>query len=370
MSLSIHVATRTGLMVFEKLPAGWTQKGPVHFLGDPVTMTFHDPRDGAIYAALNLGHFGVKLRRSDDHGATWKEIGVPAFPPQPEDVPEAEREKPGAWNLHQIWALEAADPKTKGTLWCGTIPGGLFRSDDRGESWTLVRALWDRPERRKWFGGGYDWPGIHSILVDPRDPRHVTLGVSCGGVWTTRDAGASWDLIGRGMFAAYMPPELREDPTIQDPHRVVACPSNPDALWAQHHNGVFRSLDGGVSFKEVDTVKPSVFGFAVAVHPKDADTAWLVPAIKDERRVPVDAKFVVAKTRDGGRSFDVVDRGLPAPAFDLVYRHGLDVDATGQHLAMGSTTGSLWTSADGGASWSAISHHLPPVYGLRFAAAG
>lgn len=291
----LHVATRKGLFVFER---GFAQTA-VHFLGDPVAITLNDPRDGTIYAALNLGHFGVKLRRSEDRGLTWNEIGVPVYPPQPGDLPEGEREKPGAWTLHQVWALVPADPKTPGTLWAGTIPGGLFRSDDRGDTWTLNRSLWDRPERKRWFGGGYDWPGIHSTLVDPRDAAHVTLGVSCGGVWTTRDSGASWELIGRGMFAAYRPPDLREELAIQDPHLVVHCPSNPDALWAQHHNGVFRSMDGGRNFAEVANVKPSVFGFAAAVHPKDPETAWLVPAVKDECRVPVDGKVVVARTRDG-----------------------------------------------------------------------
>jgi photosystem II stability/assembly factor-like uncharacterized protein len=367
MPNELHVATRKGLFVYTRGPKGLAQTA-VHFLGDPVTMTLDDPRDGTIYAALNLGHFGVKLRRSDDRGRTWTEIAVPVYPPQPEGLPEAEQEKPGWWTLRQIWALEAADPAKPGSLWAGTLPGGLFRSDDRGDSWTLVRSLWDRAERRRWFGGGYEWPGIHSILVDPRDARHVTVGVSCGGVWTSRDAGGAWELIGNGMFAAYMPPEQRGDPAIQDPHRVVSCPARPDALWAQHHNGVFRSTDGGRTFTEVATVKPSVFGFAVAVHPADPDTAWLVPAVKDECRVPVEGKFVVARTHDGGRTFTTLDRGLPAHGYDLVYRHGLDIDGTGQSLAMGSTTGSLWLTEDGGDAWSALSEHLPPIYAVRFAA--
>ena len=366
MPQPLHVATRKGLFVFERGAKGYASPS-VHFLGDPVSMSFADPRDGSWYAALALGHFGVKLRRSDDHGRTWNDVGVPVYPEQPADLPESEREKPGAWTLHQIWSLEAADPRTPGTLWCGTIPGGLFRSDDRGQSWTLVRSLWDRPERRKWFGGGYDWPGIHSVLVDPRDPKHVTVGVSCGGVWTTRDAGSSWELIGKGMFAAYMPPELRDDLSIQDPHLIVACPSRPDAIWAQHHNGVFRSTDGGRSFREIANVPPSVFGFAVAVHPRDPETAWFAPAVKDECRVPVDGKVVVARTRDGGKTFQRLDRGLPAPAYDIVYRHGLAIDETGGVLAMASTTGSLWTSEDGGDSWMTVGQHLPPVYSVRFA---
>jgi hypothetical protein len=150
-------------------------------------------------------------------------------------------------------------------------------------------------------------------------------------------------------------------------HRVVQCPARPESLWAQHHNAVFRSTDGAASWQDVTNVLPSVFGFAVAVHPRDPDLAWFVPAVKDECRVPVDGRVVVARTRDGGRSFDVLRKGLPQEhAYDIVYRHAFDVDDTGDVLAFGSTTGSVWVSADQGDSWATLGEHLPPVYGVRF----
>jgi len=164
-----------------------------------------------------------------------------------------------------------------------------------------------------------------------------------------------------------MPPDRRTDPHIQDPHRVVQCRANPAALWAQHHNGVFRSQNAGRSWEEVTNVAPSVFGFAAAVHPDDPNTAWLVPGVSDERRIPVKGRVVVARTRDGGASFDVLMRGLPQRhAYDLTYRHALDVDETGERLAFGTTTGSLWISENGGDAWKAVSEHLPPVYAVRW----
>jgi photosystem II stability/assembly factor-like uncharacterized protein len=194
------------------------------------------------------------------------------------------------------------------------------------------------------------------------------VGVSCGGAWQSTDDGATWTLS-TGMFAEYMPPERRLDPAIQDPHRIVQCRSNPDRLWSQHHNGVFRSDDGGRTWKEVPDAKPSVFGFAVAVDPNNGDKAWLVPAVKDETRVPVDAKVVVARTADAGKTWDVLGRGLPqAHAYDIAYRHSLDVDSSGRRLAFGSTTGSLWISEDAGDAWTCLSTHLPPIYAVRFAA--
>jgi hypothetical protein len=348
--MKLYVATRKGLFVIHN-----GKIGAPHFLGDPVTAVL--PAGGDLYAALNLGHFGVKLRRSSNGGETWEEIASPAYPPQP-----AEEKTP--WKLVQVWVLEAGGE----TIWAGTIPGGLFHSSDRGTSWTLVESLWRKPERAEWFGGGYDYPGIHSICIDPRDQRHITLGISCGGVWQTRDGGMTWSLAAKGMRAAYMPPERGDDQNIQDPHRVVQCPSRPEALWAQHHNGIFRSTDSAATWHEVSGKPVSSFGFAVAVHPKEADTAWFVPAVKDECRVPVDGKLAVTRTRDGGKSFQVLRKGLPQEhAYDLVYRHGLAVDATGNHLALGSTTGGLWLSEDQSDSWRCISTQLPPIYCVRFA---
>jgi hypothetical protein len=154
---------------------------------------------------------------------------------------------------------------------------------------------------------------------------------------------------------------------VQDVHRLVQCLAAPETMWVQHHNGVFRSIDGARSWQEVTTIRPAKFGFAVAAHPHDPDTAWFVPGVKDECRVPVDARLVVARTTDGARSFEVLTEGLPqTQAYDLVYRHALSVDDTGSALAMGSTTGHLWVTENGGDAWSLVAGHLPPINCVRF----
>ncbi len=347
------VSTRKGLFIYAREDRGW-RFAQSHFAGSPVTLALADPRDGALYAALNLGHFGPKLHRSDDRGASWQEIAAPAFPQGGEGTPA----------LKQIWALEAGAPDEPGTLWAGGIPAGLFVSRDRGASWSLVDALWNVPERARWFGGGYDDAGIHSILIDPRDSAQITVGVSCGGVWQTKDRGNHWVARTEGMHAAYVPPEQKLDSAVQDPHRVACCTAHPDTLWIQHHNGVFRSTDCGTHWKELFP-PVSNFGFAVAAHPFDPLTAWFVPAQSDQRREPVDAKMVVTRTRDGGTTFETLGEGLAAPAYDLVYRHGLDVDEAGECLVMGSTTGGLWFSQGGGEAWQFETTRLPPIYAVR-----
>jgi photosystem II stability/assembly factor-like uncharacterized protein len=202
--------------------------------------------------------------------------------------------------------------------------------------------------------------------VDPRDARHVTIGISCGGVWSTRDGGESWQIGGDGMRAEFMPPERQYEMNVQDAHRVALCPVAPDVLWVQHHNGIFRSTDSGASWTEHTKASPHAFGFGVAAHPHDPDTAWFVPATKDVQRC-ADGRIVVTRTRDGGQSFETLTKGLPQEhAYDLVYRHALDVDETGEVLAFGSTTGALWISEDGGESWQEPYSHLPPIYAVAF----
>ena len=350
------VATRKGLFELRHDGRGW-QIANLSFLAEPVSMVLPAPAGQRMLAALNLGHFGTKLHGSDDGGKTWTELSVPTYPEQP-----AGAEGP-AWKLQQIWSLER---DSRGRLWAGTNPGGLFSSDDGGASWQLVDALWNRPERLEWFGGGYDSPGIHSICTHPTQPDEMLLGISCGGAWRTTDRAANWELRAAGMNADFMPPERQQDQNVQDPHRIVRCAAAPDVLWTQHHCGIWRSGDNGASWQECKA-QPSSFGFAVAVHPADPDTAWFVPGIKDEKRLPVDAALCVTRTRDGGKSFEALREGLPqVHCYDLIYRHGLDVDETGRRLLMGSTTGNLWASDDGGDSWQTVSLNLPPIYALRF----
>ncbi len=377
MSDRLLVATRKGLFTLErngtKSATPW-QITRTEFLASTVWIVYPDNRNGQVYAAIGHGHFGPKLHRSADGGASWAECAAPKYPDPPagaEDdlCPMSGRKIP--WNLDRIWSLSAGGEDQPDVLWCGTVPGGLFRSDDRGSSWQMNRPLWDMPQRKKWFGGGLDYPGIHSICVDPRNSNRVIVGVSCGGVWITDDGGDSWNCRADGMWAAYMPPESKNDPGIQDPHLLVQCAANPDAMWVQHHNGIFHTIDGGVSWQECENVMPSNFGFAVAVHPKDASTAWFVPAIKDEERIPVDGKVVVTRTRDGGKTFQTLRNGLPQDhAYDLTFRHALDVNETGDRLAFGSTTDSLWTTDDQGESWQCASTNLPPIYSVRFLSDG
>jgi hypothetical protein len=139
-------------------------------------------------------------------------------------------------------------------------------------------------------------------------------------------SGASWLQRGEGMRAEYAPPELTHDPINQDVHCLAQCPAAPERMWVQHHNGIFVSSDEGKTFNEITGVEPPTFGFAVVVHPLEPDTAWFVPEIKDEKRIPRDGRVVVTRTHDGAKSFDILANGLPQEhAYDVVYRHAMAI---------------------------------------------
>ncbi len=366
---SLLVGTRKGLFVVHN-----NQIASHHFQGEPVSQVLVEPRSQAWLVALNLGHFGIKLHKSADQGKTWTALPAPAFPIKPVEGDAdfaAYKDDPTPWNVELIWSLATGGADEPNTLWAGCIPAGLFKSTDGGQSWSLNMPLWREPRRQKWMGGGYDFAGIHSIVVDPRDSQHLTLGISCGGVWQTHDGGEMWTLTADGMKYDFTPPGMPEDPNTQDPHCLVQCAAHPDVLWVQHHCGIYRATDGGRAWQHISTPIsnsfPSVFGFAVAADPANPLRAWFAPAIKDEKRFPVDGKLVVTRTDDGGKTFQAFGQGLPQThAYDLVYRHGLAVAPNGKDLAMASTTGSLWVSGDAGESWEAVSQNLPPVAVVKF----
>ena len=165
---TLLVGTRKGLFVLDTDGAdraATALAGP-HFPAVRVSAVLADPRDGAWYVALDHGHFGTKLHRSDDRGATWTELPAPEYPADAGPVPNSRVDPTAPASLKMVWCLEAAHAAQPGTIFAGTVPGGLFRSDDHGATWALVRSMWDHPDRPKGNGGGYDEPGIHSISVD------------------------------------------------------------------------------------------------------------------------------------------------------------------------------------------------------------
>jgi len=360
MSDVLLLATRKGLLTFARDGAGgWALTGEAH-LGNPVSNVV--TRDDLWIVALDHGHWGQKLARSRDAGRTWEEIPAPAYPEGAIKYDVFKGTQTDA-TLEYIWVLTAVGTR----IYAGTNPGALFYSDNDGSTWHFNEGLWNHPSRPRWIGGGKDTPGIHSIVADPRDPARMWIAISSAGIFETRDGGVSWAPRNVGMRTDYTPGD--KTPEIgHDPHLVAPCPAHPDVLWQQNHCGIWRSTDGAATWVDIAEAQgPARFGFPIAAHPTDPDTAWVVPAHSDQKRQAVGGAICVSRTTDGGKTWVALRNGLPQhAAYDIVYRHALDVTAGGARLAFASTTGNAYLTDDGGDSWRCIGQNLPPVYALRF----
>jgi photosystem II stability/assembly factor-like uncharacterized protein len=387
MSNRILVGTRKGTFVVDKQSGRWTPRLAGHG-GMGVNFVARDPNTGTLWAALGHGHWGAKLSRSTDGGTTWEDapqIKYPAdarhyVPPMPaEDGSETGPVVIKDATLLKLWVIGFGQP---GRIYVGTIPGGLFVSSDGGDSFELNRPLWNHESRggdlssgegsgmTSWFGTpaaadtGEFAPGIHSIVVDPRNPDRVLIAISTAGVLETTDGGKTWRSRNKGLVNDYSP-----DPTAEwghDPHYVELSAGQPDHVWQQNHCGVFYSRDGAATWTKVSHPDEGVhFGFPVAVDADDGNTAWLVPGKADSERTAIDGGLFVARTTDGGESWQQLREGLPQEnAYDVVYRHALS--NSDDCLAFGSTTGNLYVSENRGEGWFTVANNLPPIYSVRF----
>lgn len=385
----ILVGTRKGTFLVERINGRW-KPGLAGHAGAGVNFVARDPHSGILWAALGHGHWGAKLSRSSDNGKSWSDAAQIKYPegaryfgiPEPSEDDESasppENATLKAATVLKLWTIAFGQA---GRVYVGTIPGGLFVSDDGGERFELNLPLWNHESRggnlfdgdgtgvTHWYGtpaseGGEFAPGIHSILVDPRNHDRVLVAVSTAGVLETTDGGRSWRSRNKGMLMDYLPNPSAE--WGHDPHSIALCSDQPDHVWQQNHCGVFYSTDGAATWKKVSSADQGAhFGFPVAVDADDGKTAWVVPGKADMARMAIDGGLYVARTRDGGGSWEQLREGLPQEnAYDVVYRHALDI--SGDRLAFGSTTGNLYVSENRGASWQTVANNLPPIYSVRF----
>lgn len=354
-SRTLLAGTSKGLVVYRKVNGNW-EAADIFFRGMPLTLVYVDRRTNTWWAGIVHRHWGQKLHRSADEGKNWTEVKAPKYP-------ETTKLSSGkSATLKKIWTIEQAGSDRPNGLWIGTEPGGLFYSEDNGESFFLVESLWNHPSRsdeNQWFGAGRDHPFIHSVVVDPRDSDHVYIAVSCAGVFETRDGGKNWNPQNKGLIAAYLP-----NPNVEvghDPHRMLLCEANPDVLWQQNHCGVFRSTDAGENWANVTDEKGLAnYGFALAVDAENPLRAWTIPAISDLERVAPDLALCVCHTQDGGISWQALRKGLPQKnTFDIVFRHSFD--NCQETMAFGTTNGNLYLSENYGESWKLISNNLARV---------
>ena len=223
--------------------------------------------------------------------------------------------------------------------------------------------------------GTPDGPKLHSITIDPRDPMHMYLGMSGGGVHESHDGGRHWRPLPRGL-------EVVEgfnaaDMTSHDPHCIRICPSNPDRLYQQNHCGIYRidrPSDEWVRIGRNMPARVGDIGFPMTVHPRDDRILWVFPMDGQNvwPRTSPDGKPCVYQTSNAGKTWKRMDKGLPqSQAWWTVKRQAMTADSHDPvGLYFGTTSGDLWLSRDEGASWGSIARHLPEIYAVETAKRG
>lgn len=362
------VATRKGAFLYcgDSGRRKWQVAGP-HHLGSICQHMVQDPRNRkVILLAAGAGHLGPTVFRSTNQGRSWKEAEKP-----PAFASDGDQSR----TVKRVFWLTPGHSSQPGVWYASTSPDGLFRSEDGGVTWAPVSGFNDHPMRSTWTKDG-EVPGgilVHSINVDPRDPNHLYLSISVGGVFESWDGGGDWQPLNRGIESDFLPKREEEYEYGQDPHCVIVHPARPDRLWMQNHCGIYRlDRDQNERWVRVGKKMPKLIGdvgFPIVTHPLRPDTAWVFPMDGTSvwPRTSPGGKPSAYVTRDGGKSWQRQDKGLPKEhAWWTVRRQAMANDQSDPlGLYFGTTSGELWMSRNEGASWERIAEHLPEILAVE-----
>ncbi len=353
-SVLVLVGTKKGGFIFHAGPQrkNWKLSGPYYKGSHPIYHMAFDPRDDTIYAALNSETWGTAIYESVDYGESWKKLkSQPTFG------------KKSKLKVKNLWHIEPGLKSTPDRLYVGVDPAGLFVTEDRGRTWEPVEALNNHKTRRQWSPGAGGMC-LHSIVLDPNDPRKMYVGISAAGVFRTTNDGENWEPVNKRTRADFLPNKY---PLVgQCVHKVAFHSARPNVLYQQNHCGVYRTDSYGDEWIDIGRGLPSSYGFPIVVHPREAETIYVVPEESDESHVPPNGHFAVYRSRNSGRTWERLDRGLPTrDAYLGVLREGMAVDGADLcGIYVGTNTGQLFYSVNEGENWQLLAEWLPPIYSV------
>ena len=359
------VGTRKGAFILtsDGRRKNWEITGP-HFAGWEMYHLKASPADhNRIYASQSSGWFGQLIQRSNDGGKTWEPVGNKFVY---EGTPGTHQWYDGTqhpWEFKRVWHLEPSltDPDT---VYAGVEDAALFRTTDGGQTWSELPGL--RNAKGHLWQPGAGGMGLHSIVLDPKNPRRIFVAISAAGVFRTDDAGLTWRPINKGLKS----PQELPDPTAEVGHcvhHIAIHPSNPDVLFMQKHWDIMRSDNSGDLWHEVSGNLPTDFGFPIDVHAHEPETIYVVPIKSDSEHYPPDGKLRVYRSRSGGNEWEALSSGLPqSDCYVNVLRDAMCVDSLDScGIYFGTTGGQVYGSSDAGSTWDTIRHNLPAVLSLE-----
>jgi len=352
----LYVGTRKGgfLLRSDLRRKNWRVEGPF-FSGWEVNHLVRDPRTGKLWAAINTSWWGNDLQVSDNNGKRWRKscAGLGFAPDR-------------GLNLEKIWHVTPDRGSRPNTLWCGVAPGALFRSDDAGKNWAEVSGLNQHPTRERWHPGAGGLM-VHTILPDPHQRDRIYIAISAAGCFRSDDDARTWMPKNKGVRADFLPDKFPE--VGQCVHKMTLDSARPGVLYQQNHCGMYRSDDSGETWSDISAGLPTRFGFPIVAHPHQPGTVYVVPAKDAQFRFSPDGRFNVWRSRNGGRTWQRLTKGLPQQnAYLLAMRDAACADTCEEAgIYVATTTGEIYYSRNGGDSWEAMPTNLPPVLSLEAA---
>lgn len=387
-SVRVLVGTKKGAFILtsDAKRQKWDVSGP-HFAGWEIYHVKGSPADpNRLYASQTSGWFGQIIQRSNDGGKTWEQPGTPPGTPTttPDGMPMGESNKfvydtaakpltthmfydgtQHPWEFKRVWHLEPSmsDPNT---VYAGVEDAAIFRTTDGGKNWHELPGLRGHESGPRWQPGAGGM-GLHTILIDPKNPNRIFIAISAAGCFRTDDGGKNWKPINRGLTSKYLP---QTDPPPEVGfcvHRIAMSPARPNTLFMQLHWHICRSDDAGENWKKVSGNLPTDFGFPIDVHAHEPETIYVVPIESDSLHYPPEGKLRVYRSRTGGNEWEPLTKGLPqSDCYVNILREAMAVDTLDKcGIYFGTTGGQVYCSPDGGDNWSPIVRDLPAVYSVE-----
>jgi photosystem II stability/assembly factor-like uncharacterized protein len=364
-SVRVLVGTRKGAFILtsDGKREKWDVAGPF-FAGFEIYHLKGSPADpNRIYASQCSGWFGQLVQRSSDGGKTWEPVGNKfAY----DGVPGTHQwydGTPHPWEFKRVWHMEPSltDPDS---VYAGIEDAALFHSSDGGQNWTELSGLRGHGSGSSWMPGAGGM-GLHSIILDPSNPKRIYIAISAAGAFRTDDGGATWKPINKGLHSLYIP-----NPTAEVGHcvhHIAMHKDRPGVLFMQKHWDVLRSDDAGENWREVSGNLPTDFGFVIDVHAHEPETLYVVPIKSDSEHFPIDGKLQVHRSRSGGNEWEALTKGLPQKdCYVNVLRDAMAVDTLDKcGIYFGTTGGQVYASSDAGDNWNPIVRDLPGVLSVE-----
>jgi hypothetical protein len=341
----------------------WDVAGP-HFGGWEMYHLKGSPADpNRLYASQTSGWFGQQVQRSNDGGKTWEPANNKFVYDGATGTHQWYDGTPHPWEFKRVWHLEPS-PTDPDTVYAGVEDAAMFRTTDGAQSWHELPGLRHHGTGPKWQPGAGGLC-LHTILIDPTNPKRMFIAISAAGAFRSDDGAESWKAINQGLRSQYIP-----DPTAEVGHcvhRIAMHRSRPNVLFMQKHWDVMRTDNAGDNWTEVSGNLPTDFGFVIDVNTNEPDTIYVVPIKSDSEHYPPDGKLRVYRSRAGGNEWEPLTNGLPQKdCYVNVLRDAMAVDAMDPcGVYFGTTGGQVYGSADGGDSWNAIVHDLPAVLSVE-----